>query len=81
MLPVIQSARPHGARPSTFLFDTIAIPVSIHAPARGATFRFRQNQASQGRFNPRARTGRDKKPLLEIPMRFGFNPRARTGRD
>jgi len=52
-----QSTRPRGARPANSSLTAAAI-VSIHAPARGATF-------SQhwvvwfGSFNPRARAGRD----------------------
>ncbi len=32
-------------------------------------------------FNPRARTGRDPRELVESSGHFSFNPRARTGRD
>ena len=37
----------------------LLIEVSIHAPARGATGRLRRRDRQTGRFNPRAREGRD----------------------
>jgi len=54
-----QSTRPRGARPEMNRSTPISRPVSIHAPARGAT---RQNTIRNTRgdcFNPRAREGRD----------------------
>ena len=57
------------------------LPVSIHAPAWGAT-RLRQTSSwARRRFNPRARVGRDAERAAEIVRRHRFNPRARVGRD
>ena len=77
---MFQSTRPYGAR----LLRTGILTrskVSIHAPVRGATMR-RHCSKSRTRFNPRARTGRDRsRQVVDSPHRDRFNPRARTGRD
>ena len=55
---LFQFTRPRGARPESFgSFQTVS-SVSIHAPARGATFIFRLDLRPGG-FNSRAREGRD----------------------
>ena len=56
-------------------------PVSIHAPARGATETGRYNGKYQISFNPRARAGRDEVFGEFRGYQAGFNPRARAGRD
>ena len=56
---MFQSTRPRGARRHTHLLQYIMIPVSIHAPARGATHRARHHSLLNNCFNPRAREGRD----------------------
>ena len=61
---MFQSTRPHGARPSAAWPALMAAPVSIHAPARGATRPFRLIPECVG-FNPRARTGRDHAALQD----------------
>ena len=38
---------------------SLSYPVSIHAPARGATYPKRFHRGQEESFNPRARTGRD----------------------
>ena len=48
---------------------------------RGARRRFWRNAWPHGRFNPRARGGRDLPGLSRSRLRCGFNPRARGGRD
>ncbi len=56
-------------------------PVSIHAPAWGAT-RLDGSQGAGGQgFNPRARVGRDGQAAVFQYAFAGFNPRARVGRD
>ncbi len=55
--------------------------VSIHAPVRGATIGIYCFGKCRGRFNPRARAGRDMADLLEFKANTCFNPRARAGRD
>jgi len=55
-------------------------PVSIHAPVWGATSGMRKGELC-GRFNPRARMGRDTNTKSGISWTGCFNPRARMGRD
>ena len=55
--------------------------VSIHAPVKGATFRWWWCWTTWRCFNPRAREGRDRAWHLQAACRTGFNPRAREGRD
>ena len=55
-----QSTRPYGARPDAPLSRGGNHMVSIHAPVRGATPTSPPSSARQERFNPRARTGRDR---------------------
>ncbi len=54
-----QSTRPHGARRGAPCIRCRPCPVSIHAPARGATEQRRLGRVEFLGFNPRARTGRD----------------------
>ena len=54
--------------------------VSIHAPARGATWAITGNLGG-GSFNSRARKGRDKETEDNAMFRESFNSRARKGRD
>ena len=58
---------------------TIA-PVSIHAPARGATPCSRQ-RFTMDCFNSRARKGRDRCSIIPTLVYTSFNSRARKGRD
>ena len=70
--PWFQSTRPRGARP---LFSRTARShsrVSIHAPAWGATTRYRWTHWYDGSFNPRARVGRDVWPSLKVWPRRSF---------
>ena len=56
-------------------------PVSIHAPAWGATTPTLQALNRKSSFNPRARVGRDSYTSKALPLTASFNPRARVGRD
>ena len=56
---VFQSTRPHGAR-LHWQYCVMWMCVSIHAPARGATQRT-GHWMQRNCFNPRARTGRDRR--------------------
>ena len=76
-----QSTRPHGARHEYIVAERARREVSIHAPARGATRTAIGVHGVRGRFNPRARTGRDTPTSAALSMMACFNPRARTGRD
>ena len=55
--------------------------VSIHAPARGATFPHVPNLGDMSSFNSRAREGRDWLPVIKSSQLSRFNSRAREGRD
>ena len=56
---LFQSTRPRGARPAVLRAGQGRRPVSIHAPAWGATSRTPTSTPSCSCFNPRARVGRD----------------------
>ena len=76
-----QSTRPRGARQRGNRYCSRRAIISIHAPARGATWALGSPSAYAFYFNPRAREGRDRKSsLAPIHMPY-FNPRAREGRD
>ena len=60
---------------------TNRVPVSIHAPAREATTVGPGKTTMTIGFNPRPRTGGDKRPTCGICGTSGFNPRPRTGGD
>ena len=78
---MFQSTRPHGARHPVVGRQFLRFLVSIHAPARGATYYNLFAMSSVLCFNPRARTGRDVFEFLIFLRGVSFNPRARTGRD
>ena len=63
------------------LHRKVAVHVSIHAPAWGATLRPSNTALSVFCFNPRARVGRDGAGAGGGSTFKGFNPRARVGRD
>ncbi len=77
---VFQSARPRGARrlnltpPETKKMFQSARP-------RGARRGTRSGRCRAGRFNPRAREGRDVHKSAKSHNKTSFNPRAREGRD
>src|SRR5271157_1112510 len=68
MVDLFQSTRPRGARPWSPIVLVTRCDVSIHAPARGATARFKHRSSPNYRFNPRARAGRDP---YSHPTQFG----------
>ncbi len=76
-----QSTRPRGARQFRMTADQLWSAVSIHAPAWGATAGIALDDGASGRFNPRARVGRDHSSRPWPPRYRRFNPRARVGRD
>ena len=55
-----QSTRPRGARLKRLIGKFALLAVSIHAPARGATWCGHRSGANPLCFNPRAREGRDR---------------------
>jgi len=81
VIETFQSTRPHGARHAQFQLLFGGLAVSIHAPARGATYAQALHRVMASCFNPRARTGRDVNATRARIKSLSFNPRARTGRD
>ncbi len=78
---LFQSTRPHGARPRRRHKQNRPDPVSIHAPARGATLFFcRPSVRPPVSIHAPAR-GATRLFLSYPDLWSGFNPRARTGRD
>ena len=55
--------------------------VSIHAPARGATLKYRPDATVTVGFNPRPRAGGDGAVVLIGVVQRCFNPRPRAGGD
>ena len=55
--------------------------ISIHAPARGATWLWALDNADQDDFNPRSREGSDKIGKIVFLSKSDFNPRSREGSD
>ncbi len=55
--------------------------ISIHAPARGATFSLNLSHYPIKYFNPRSRTGSDQTDCGSYRPAIYFNPRSRTGSD
>ena len=58
-LNLFQSTHPRGVRHDLLRYFGQPTNVSIHAPARGATYSGRCKRASEARFNPRTREGCD----------------------
>ena len=55
--------------------------ISIHAPARGATYYDKKSKSKHRNFNPRSRKGSDLPPnSINFCWRY-FNPRSRKGSD
>ena len=55
--------------------------ISIHAPAKGATFPLAVSRSTVNDFNPRSREGSDRQqPGNKDPLHY-FNPRSREGSD
>ena len=62
-------------------FGVTMRPVSIHAPARGATCAVHESRQAPACFNPRTRTGCDSTWSASNCSTGRFNPRTRTGCD
>ncbi len=76
-----QSTHPHGVRLNQRDHINGWIPISIHAPARGATPAGPPPSSKSDHFNPRTRTGCDDNELRKADLDWNFNPRTRTGCD
>ena len=55
--------------------------ISIHAPARGATFCHLLALLNTRNFNPRSREGSDSFAAPTLNLLSNFNPRSREGSD
>ena len=77
---LFQSTRPRGARPGGSGDTAPLCAVSIHAPARGATWRPR-NRIDDGLFQSTRPRGARRGGHRESFRLRRFNPRAREGRD
>ena len=55
--------------------------ISIHAPARGATYSMDKKLIGSRYFNPRSREGSDRAYDFYIAKYSNFNPRSREGSD
>ena len=73
-----QSTHPHGVRPPYSIHYDFLLPVSIHAPTRGATGRYLPSGNIQLSFNPRTHTRCDSAPPIPRYRKTGFNPRTHT---
>ena len=62
---VFQSTLPRGERLPYRTFQEVEQPISIHAPARGATLPLPLLQPTTVNFNPRSREGSDVS-LIEV---------------
>ncbi|PPK52388.1 hypothetical protein BY454_105128 [Marinobacter persicus] len=69
---LFQSTRPRGARRLRCAGGRSAGIVSIHAPARGATYRSMLSPWWNHCFNPRAREGRDPRSTARQTLAFTF---------
>ena len=77
---LFQSTRPRGARPSDRDHTAASRGFQSTRP-RGARPSCVFVPHCQGRFNPRARVGRDARYNIQQGKKYSFNPRARVGRD
>ncbi len=76
-----QSTLPRGERPAAVVVAHLAFLISIHAPARGATWCCRFPCSFRWYFNPRSREGSDLR-FWRCRRRLSyFNPRSREGSD
>gem|GEM_PF-92077 len=79
--PWFQSTRPRGARLGGAFYCPALPPVSIHAPAWGATVQLKDEFYALTFQSTRPRGARPWSTRSAAPISLGFNPRARVGRD
>ena len=63
------------------LLASLLALISIHAPAKGATFQPGLSASQDGHFNPRSREGSDFCKFIICRAYHDFNPRSREGSD
>ena len=76
-----QSTLPQGERHVIRVDDVTSKPISIHAPARGATNKSIWSCKPIEYFNPRSRKGSDLELFYNKTTLDDFNPRSRKGSD
>ena len=76
-----QSTLPRRERRQDRHGIAIEVKISIHAPAKGATFYWLPIIEHVNNFNPRSREGSDKCRCAESNLMPDFNPRSREGSD
>ena len=76
-----QSTRPRGARQKIGLIKWGTYLVSIHAPARGATYKSIKSTLTKNVSIHAPARGATRRYCLQNRVRLCFNPRARAGRD
>ena len=77
-----QSTLPRGERLETQKTSGSQSEISIHAPARGATYSPHEiKERLQINFNPRSREGSDLFSVIHLCSLQDFNPRSREGSD
>ena len=81
LILAFQSTPPRGGRPVSLRRGAGMKPVSIHAPARGATLGDYRGMAKCYSFNPRPRAGGDRAFAGDVCLADCFNPRPRAGGD
>ena len=78
---LFQSTLPRGERHTRSISSKPFNRISIHAPARGATWGYNFCKVSSVNFNPRSREGSDFVDLDANLAVGNFNPRSREGSD
>ena len=76
-----QSTLPRRERRLFFQNVSSPFPISIHAPAKGATGLFLISAPFLQDFNPRSREGSDRVAISSFVYLLYFNPRSREGSD
>ena len=78
---MFQSTLPRGERLNQSVHLITSICVSIHAPARGATWCFDDNSMHSIWFQSTLPRGERPSWVLPFSLAIGFNPRSRAGSD
>ena len=78
---MFQSTLPHGERLGLAVVDAGYYGVSIHAPARGATYKNKEGETVWYVSIHAPARGATAIGLMQIMPATGFNPRSRTGSD
>ena len=72
IVKAFQSTLPRGERQESSSYPSISFDISIHAPARGATWNRSFLYHAKTHFNPRSREGSDQKGTANVQRIRGF---------